>query len=841
MSYHPMPPLGQAAMAASLPVVFANNQSTLPVSLASVPLPTGAATEATLSAMSAKLPASLGQKLMAASLAVVLASDQSALPVTGAFYQATQPVSAATLPLPTGASTEATLAAVSGKLPATLGQKAMAASMAVVLASDQTAIPVTQSGAWNVGTVTTVTTVSTVTNLAQLGGQAISMNTGVRDGGTQRVTIATNDLVPISAASLPLPTGASTEATLSAVSGKLPASLGQKAMVASLAVVIASDQSAIPVSQSGAWSVTVAAGAAIIGNVRIDQTTPGTTNGVVVNYTADSVGASTQITAIDAVVAAPGDNGISRGGASTAGSYVAVAVKEGQANWLAGIGGGTWTTTLYFEGSNNSTNGLDGNWWGITMSQEGENDNVVAASVTSASITTLWRGPCAGLTYVRVRAVGGTITSGPNILLRCSAGTSVVNLSEPIPTGANIIGALVANQSINVAQIVGTAASVNAGAPDAGTQRVAVAHGALGIGKAEDSASANLDVGVPIMIVRRATPVAGTDTDGDYELAQGQKGRQYACAPNEIGAATTITALDAVVGAPAGAGAVVSGASTAGSLVALAAVGGEGTFTVFISGGSYTGTIYWEGSVNSTNGTDGSWISLQARRLGIAEMTLLNGHAAAGAAVSSIYRGGMAGFTYFRARLVGSVFTTAPTITLALSQPGASAPIIPPTITKGTQGTTGVTTQNLKDAGRAIVNAATAIAGVTCVTVEALLSLNFSRDCAATAAGTSIAVTAGKRLRVLAIVVGIRSTGAAVLSGRISLRMNPAGAVAATSPIIAIASLSQKAAALAEAGSEICIPLPDGIEFSGTQQFGLTQVCSAITGVVYASIIGYEY
>ena len=44
----------------------------------------------------------------------------------------------------------------------------------------------------------TITTVSTVTNLSQQGGVAISLNTGVRDTGTQRVTIATNDVVPVS-------------------------------------------------------------------------------------------------------------------------------------------------------------------------------------------------------------------------------------------------------------------------------------------------------------------------------------------------------------------------------------------------------------------------------------------------------------------------------------------------------------------------------------------------------------------------------------------------------------------------------------------------------------------
>lgn len=60
----------------------------------------------------------------------------------------TQPVSAAALPLPAGAATEATLATLltSGTFTArlnTLGQKTMANSAPVVLASDQSAIPVT--------------------------------------------------------------------------------------------------------------------------------------------------------------------------------------------------------------------------------------------------------------------------------------------------------------------------------------------------------------------------------------------------------------------------------------------------------------------------------------------------------------------------------------------------------------------------------------------------------------------------------------------------------------------------------------------------------------------------
>lgn len=82
----------------------------------------------------------------------------------------------------------------------------------------------------------------------------------VRDGidtdvSEDTVTVGNSRPLPVKLLSnqvLPLPTGAATEATLAAMSAKLPATLGQKAMAASLAVVIASDQSAVPVSVSGA-------------------------------------------------------------------------------------------------------------------------------------------------------------------------------------------------------------------------------------------------------------------------------------------------------------------------------------------------------------------------------------------------------------------------------------------------------------------------------------------------------------------------------------------------------------------------------------------------------------
>ena len=135
--------LGQETMAASLPVVIASDQTAFPVTVSSIPLPTGAATETTLSAVNTKLPANL-----------TVSSTRLLVDGSGV----TQPVSAASLPLPTGAASETTLSALNTKIPASL-------------------------------------TVSSTRLLVD------------GSGVTQ----------PVSAASLPLPAGAATETTLSAV------------------------------------------------------------------------------------------------------------------------------------------------------------------------------------------------------------------------------------------------------------------------------------------------------------------------------------------------------------------------------------------------------------------------------------------------------------------------------------------------------------------------------------------------------------------------------------------------------------------------------------------------
>jgi len=164
------------------------------------------------------------------------------------------------------------------------------------------------------------------------------------------------------------------------------------------------------------------------------------------------------------------------------------------------------------------------------------------------------------------------------------------------------------------------------------------------------------------------------------------------------------------------------------------------------------------------------------------------------------------------------------------------------TSVKATQTSRAVGVQSLLDAGRAILNAAAAIAGITTVTTEALMSLSVSRDGAATAGATTIAVTANKRLRVTGLLFSLSSNAtAAIHRAQFCLRMNPSGAVTAASVIILGPISLSTNNAVAQSSAWVFVPVPDGIEFSGTMQIGLTHVANATTGLVWGGIVGFEY
>ena len=134
-----------------------------------------------------------------------------------------------------------------------MGQQTMANSLACVLPSDQAAIPVTQSATWNInnisGTISLPSGAATSAKQPALGTAGSASADVITIQGIAGMTALKVDgsaiTQPISAATLPLPTNAATETTLSSLSAKLPSALGQTTMAGSVSVAIASNQSAI--------------------------------------------------------------------------------------------------------------------------------------------------------------------------------------------------------------------------------------------------------------------------------------------------------------------------------------------------------------------------------------------------------------------------------------------------------------------------------------------------------------------------------------------------------------------------------------------------------------------
>lgn len=155
-----------------------------------------------------------------------LTSITNAVSVTGTFWQATQPVSLASVPLPSGAATEATLSTLNGKVTAVntgavvvsssalpsgaatsakqpaLGTAGTASTDVITVQgiASMTALKVdgsavtqpvsgtvaaTQSGSWSLAA-------NQSTNVAQVGGTATDTNSGTKSAGTIRVVLATD-------------------------------------------------------------------------------------------------------------------------------------------------------------------------------------------------------------------------------------------------------------------------------------------------------------------------------------------------------------------------------------------------------------------------------------------------------------------------------------------------------------------------------------------------------------------------------------------------------------------------------------------------------------------------
>lgn len=213
---------------------------TQPISAAALPLPAGAATAAkqdtgntSVASIDTKTPALISGRVPVDGSGVTqpvsgpLTDAQlraAAVPVSGTFFQATQPISAATLPLPAGAATSANQSSELTKLD--------------TLHTDLVTVEGKQdTGNTSLGSIDTklsnqATAANQATEIATL--VSIDTKTPTLVGGRQPVD-GSGVTQPISAATLPLPTGAATETTLAGIktgTDKIPTSPSQEHIAA---------------------------------------------------------------------------------------------------------------------------------------------------------------------------------------------------------------------------------------------------------------------------------------------------------------------------------------------------------------------------------------------------------------------------------------------------------------------------------------------------------------------------------------------------------------------------------------------------------------------------------
>lgn len=114
---------------------------------------------------------------------------------------------------------------------------------------------------------------------------------------------------------------------------------------------------------------------------------------------------------------------------------------------------------------------------------------------------------------------------------------------------------------------------------------VTLAAGAAAIAKAEDVASADADVGVPSLAVRKATPANTSGTDGDYEFLQMSAGRLWASAD------VTLAGTAAAAG---------SGATSSATLRTVLATDSPGIITVGTAGTPSANVVTTQGVASMT-------------------------------------------------------------------------------------------------------------------------------------------------------------------------------------------------------------------------------------------------
>lgn len=257
--------LGQKVMASSVPVVLSSDQSTIPISAASLPLPAGAATSALQTSQLTQLQI----------LTPVVNEDGVAAGIKLNLVGGIDNVTGEAFALRVDAGRLFVVGSVpiddiSNRNPVTIGARAFTALPPTVSADgDVQEIWITRFGALKTCLVDDAgdSVMDGANDAVRVnvvaGGTGGGGNVNVDQWGGVATTLGQKVMassVPVVIASdqSPIPVTGSFSGTsdVNVIQwGGAATTLGQKAMTASVPVVLASDQSAIPVSQSGTWNI----------------------------------------------------------------------------------------------------------------------------------------------------------------------------------------------------------------------------------------------------------------------------------------------------------------------------------------------------------------------------------------------------------------------------------------------------------------------------------------------------------------------------------------------------------------------------------------------------------
>lgn len=283
------------------------------------------------------------------------------------------PISAASLPLPSGASTEVTLALAKGVLDAVL-----TASQAIKTAAEA------------------LNSKTTVVNTADIVGAVVAAISNWP--ATQPVSgTFWQATQPVSAAALPLPAGAATEATVLSTT-----------------------------KQKNSASSVTDYGQVMLAQRRDSDTAETTGDGQYTALKQDEAGRLK-------VATQPGSCTVITGNITANAQTVFADVRRVSNVMLHMVAASLVGHNVTFEGSIDSTNGTDGNWFGIQVIRSNANTIELTTGVLAATPAYGWEASVNGMAFVRVRATAHTSGTATWKFLPGTYAT------EPIP-GAQVSG-----------------------------------------------------------------------------------------------------------------------------------------------------------------------------------------------------------------------------------------------------------------------------------------------------------------------------------------------------------------------------------------------------------------